>query len=357
MGIRLQVNRLRKLTTLMALALLLPGVVPVALGGIEPVHAAQLNDRLIRLENHAAGATTTYEVGFTVVTSQQFGSIEFEFCSNNPFPSTPCTAPNGFDISGATLASQSGEVGFVKHAATTTNMMVLSRVPIGPTFAPARYVFDGVVSPSDGPQSYFVRVQTRELSGGGGAVVDAGGYAFSIHQGLGVTAYVPPYLTFCVAISIPTNSCASGTGSSIDFGEFSPTQTSSGTSQMLAATNGNGGYNITVLGTTMTAGNNVITALTSPSASQTGLSQFGLNLRDNAAPNDGSNPSGPGSGAAFGDYGIPNQFVFRSGDVIAGVTTPNDITRYTTTYIVNVSADQAPGIYATTISFIAAATF
>ncbi len=348
-----QIQSLTRLT----LALLLTGAVSVVLLADMPVIAQQLGDRRIRVHEPYPGLTSRYEVGFTASSNSQFGTIEIEFCSNDPFPNTTCVPPAGFDISQATLEAQSGETGFTVHGSTSSNVMVLSRPAVGPTYNTANYIFDGVVNPDVGPQSYFIRVTTFSASAGAGVRVDEGGYVFSIHGGVGVTAFVPPYLTFCVAISIPTNECSSGVGNTIDFGELSPLSTSSGVSQMLAATNGNDGYVINVLGTTMTAGNKTISANLTPTPALPGVNQFGLNLRANAQPPNGQNPSGPGIGQAFAGYGSANLFKFVSGDQVAGVYEPSDITKFTSTYIVNIDPLQSGGVYSSTLSFIATAGF
>ncbi len=359
MSIHRKVARLSRLFTIhiMAMALLI-GVVPFAFDA--RVDAADLTDRSIYIQNPFASATTSHQIGFNIISNTQYGTIEIEYCSNNPFPGTACDAPTGFDIASATITEQFGETGFSVHATTTANKMVLTRTPVGPsgvTPSQARFTFDDVVNPADGDQSYYIRIQTKSLSGGAGTVVDEGGLAFSINGGIGVTAFVPPYLTFCVAITIPTNSCTSASGNTINFGELRSSSTASGTSQMIAATNGTGGYVINMIGTTMTAGNKTIPPLSSLTPPQQGVSQFGMNLRANSAPSVGANPDGPGSGVAIGDYNVANNYVFRSGDPVATVGIPNDVTRYTTSYIVNIDPEQPGGVYATTISYIATATF
>ncbi len=87
------------------------------------------------------------------------------------------------------------------------------------------------------------------------------------------------------------------------------------------------------------------------------MSQFGINLRANATPTVGSEPSGPGLGTPTADYNIPDRYKFNSGEVIAGYTAPEDTRRYTVSYLVNVSNAQPVGIYVTTITYVSLANF
>ena len=91
-----------------------------------------------------------------------------------------------------------------------------------------------------------------------GPASDYGGIAFNItdDQPGGLTT-VPPYLIFCTGTTIGGLNCANANGDFIDFGELSSQPASSGSSQLLVATNAEFGYNVTISGTTMTSGNNM----------------------------------------------------------------------------------------------------
>ncbi len=202
-----------------------------------------------------------------------------------------------------------------------------------------------------------MRIGTFLTEDTSGPRTDEGGLAFAINEPLNVAVFVPPVLLFCVGTSIPTNSCSSATGDLIDFGELSPFATSNGTTQMLGATNGFGGYTISVSGTTMTSGNNIVTPSAVPAPSVIGTSQFGINLVDNSVPNVGVNESGIGTGFAATGYDSPNNFKFADGDIVARSNTSSNINKYTTSYIVNVDADQPAGVYSTTLTYTALASF
>ncbi|MGH7240070.1 MAG: hypothetical protein ACREHG_08400, partial [Candidatus Saccharimonadales bacterium] len=141
------------------------------------------------------------------------------------------------------------------------------------------------------------------------------------------------------------------------FGELTPGQTATGQEQFLVATNAKDGYNISVSGHTMTSGNNIIAPLNNSGQSVVGTSQFGLNLVANSNPVIGQDPSGPGVGTVTSNYDQPNIFRFDSGETLATSTTPSNYRKYTVSYIVNRPAGQTPGIYATTMTFIALGNF
>jgi hypothetical protein len=149
------------------------------------------------------------------------------------------------------------------------------------------------------------------------------------------------------------------TGTTVDFGDFSPQATKTGTSVMQASTNAANGYNITVNGTTLASGVNTIPALAAQAASIVGTSQFGLNLRTNATPAVGADPSNPsgGTGTYTASYGTSNQYRFVTGDAVATAALPTNATTYTSSYIVNIGGSQAAGVYTSTMTYICTANF
>jgi len=167
---------------------------------------------------------------------------------------------------------------------------------------------------------------------------------------------VPPILKFCVGLELGDD-CTAANDSVIDLGDLNTSRVSHGSSQMIAATNAEFGLAIAVYGTTMTSGNNVIPALATPTVSAPGNAQFGLNLRDNSNPNTGLEPSGVGLTNPTATYDTPNRYAFSSGDVVATSPAATDTRKLTSSYIVNISSNQAPGIYTATMTYICTATF
>ncbi len=321
-----------------------------------PAYGAQLGNRELLISDNAAASTSEYLLSFTTSTAGTIGSIDIRFCSNSPFPTDPCVAPAGFSASGATLSNQTGITGFTINGLSTANNIILSRAPSGALIVPASYTFTNMVNPAAGG-SYFARIQTYANPNATGLASDYGGIAFSINGGVSISAEVPPYLTFCTAASIPGQNCSNATGQYVNLGELSSTSTSSGTSQALVATNAGVGYSITIFGPPMSSGVNSIGSLALNDISRTGTPQFGLNLVGNSAPGVGSNPVGPGSGQPSVGYNTANSYRFVSGDSLV-THAGTELTRvFTTSYIVNVPANQAPGIYVTTLTYICLAKF
>lgn len=319
--------------------------------------AAFFLDRSLLISSGQAGDTgVVYTFSLTFQSSLDVGSLEFEICSNDPFPGKPCTVPAGFDASSVTLTDQSGETGFSIHANSTANRLVLSRTPTATTAVASVYEFSGITNPTGENSSYYVRLGSFAADDGTGSRIDQGGIAFSISEGVSIATIVPPYLTFCAGITVSAN-CSSTLGNFVNFGTFSPNSTAFASIQLAAATNAEFGYSISLLGTTLTAGNNIIEPMNLSSTSLAGTSQFGLNLRNNATPDVGADISGSGSGTVVGDYAVADQYKFAAGDAIAQAPNATDFNTYTVSYVVNVPIGQAPGRYASTISFIALATF
>lgn len=324
---------------------------------LQPASAAQLADRSIRVSDaQAAQNNVTYRVGLTTPSTSLVGSVRIQFCTNTSLiDDVTCTPPAGFDISSATLSSQTGMTGFVVSSNTTANEMVISRPPVLEPPTAAAFVFTGVVNPFNGG-TLFARVFTYPTSDGTGAFTDGGGLALYFRPSFGVSAEVPPFLKFCLGESISAFDCSTVTDPFSDIGILSPLVTGLAQSQMVVATNADGGYSMWVLGGTMTSGNNIIPAM-GGGVSQTGVSQFGINFRANTGPVIGQDPSGPGVATLASGYDQANQFRFQSGDLVASANGPDDNRKYTVSYIVNVNASQPGGVYATTLTYVALANF
>lgn len=316
----------------------------------------QLLQRTLSLTDATPGQAVTYKFGFTFTASETLGSMRLQFCANDPIIDTPCTAPDGFDVSAAALATQSGETGFSISPISTANVLVLTRTPAAAGAGAASYTLNNVTNPT-AAGSYYVRVQTYTADDATGTANDYGGLAFSISERINISAEVPPYLLFCTGVTISGLDCSTASGDYLNFGNLSAGKSSSSQSQMLVATNADNGYGITVNGSTLTSGNNVITALTSSDVSRPGTSQFGINLRANSDPAVGAEVVGPGSGSPLAPYNVPDRYVFHSGDVVAQTTGVEDYRKYTVSYLINISKDQAPGVYVSTMSYVAGANF
>jgi hypothetical protein len=259
------------------------------------------------------------------------------------------------DVSAAVLASQTTGANFSLLSASGTDI-ILTR-PVSPAgIGQLTFQLTGIVNPSNAG-SYFGRIQTYSSMNATGADNDYGGLAFTINNNVQISATVPPYLYFCIGISVTGVDCGTATGNYIDFGTFTPAAASVAQTQMVAGTNADSGYTIVVSGNTLTSGNNVINGLGIADISRPGTSQFGINLVANSDPQVGQAPTGLGSGQPTNGYKNTNVYKFVDGDVVASAPQPDEARRYTTSYVANVSKNQAPGIYATTLTYIATGAF
>ena len=318
--------------------------------------AATLDNRRLQISNALPGATNVnYDVSFAVATPGTLGSIEIQFCSNSPLLSEPCTPPTGFDASSALLTAQSGATGFVISPLSNANNIILTRTPSAVGAVNANYTFTQINNPSTAG-AYYAKILTYPTDDATGSYTDGGGLAFSIQDGFPVSAEVPPYLIFCSGVTVTGFDCNTAQGNAINLGQLNAVSASTAQSQMVIATNAESGYVVTVSGTTMTSGNNILPAM-QVATSQPGVSQFGLNLRANTNPPIGQDPQGPGTGGARPDYSQVNRFTFNSGQQVAFGNGVQDYRKYTASYVVNTSASQPPGIYATTLTYICLATF
>lgn len=319
--------------------------------------AADLQPRSVVVSSPVAGAITTHEFRFTTVTSASIGSVMFEYCANLPFYNTPCTAPAGLVVNGSNIATQTGITGLgVSAGDSTANRLVLTRAAsvISPNAVVIR--LNNIINQSTPSQSVFVRISTHSSSNGSGVPIDFGSVVYTTAVGIGVGGYVPPYLTFCAGVTV-ADTCTSTNGSLMDLGELSEVRASTATSQFAVATNDPTGYNAYVSGGTMTSGNEIIPALASGSVSVIGQSQFGINLRSNSNPSVGANVSGIGTGVVTSGYDQSNLFRYNDGERIAYSPLPTNFNRFTVSYMVNVSEDQRPGVYASSYTFTAVASF
>lgn len=352
----MSVEQARKLVSTPRLASALAALlIGVGLLRVMVASADQLPTRSIALQDGVPGVSTTYTLGFDIPQNETLGSVTLQFCAESPLIGQPCSLPAGMDISAATLSAQTAGAGFsiVSISGTT---IVLGRAPLSFGPAPLSFTFAGITNPGS-QGSYFGRILTYASADGTGAYNDYGGLAFAINQALNISTYVPPYLYFCTGVSIAGADCSTASGDQIDFGNFSTAVASVAQSQMVAATNADTGYFIAVSGNTLTSGVNTIPALSSPDVSRPGVSQFGLNLVANSDPQVGQNPTGAGSGAPATGYGASNLYKFVDGDTVASSPLPDAEREYTTSYIANIAKGQTPGVYVTTLTYIATGGF
>jgi hypothetical protein len=338
------------------LLVLLPVMLYIA-GPWYLVRAGDLNNRSVRITSSRPGLTVSHHFRFDIATAGTLGSILFEYCENSPVVGAACTDPPGFSALSASLMSQVGETGFSMHPNSSNTRVILTRTPAAAAATTVAYALDNIVNPTTPRRSNYVRITTYASDDATGTRIDNGSVVFGItgDPGIGTSVYVPPFLTFCTGVSVAPD-CSSASGDRLDLGELSTLEPSFVTSQFAGATNDVNGYVTSLVGTTMTSGTNIIDPLTIPTPSIPGTAQYGINLRANVNPVVGQNPLGAGTAAPAAPYNSPDLYSFTNGTLTSSPIS-SDFNTFTVSYIVNVPLGQPPGIYSTTITYIAVAQF
>jgi hypothetical protein len=323
------------------------------------VNAAQITDRKFTLSNSNGGASGVGYVfdSSALPTGTAVRSVKAEACTT---ASGACSTPSGFTGASANLTAQPTGLGATSSWADDSNAGNLRITHASNVTAPSGAVniqWDTVTNPTADNTTFYLRVTTYSDAAYSSAL-DSGTVAVSTGDQITVSATVDETLTFCAGTSGITNSsCAGATGSTVSLGSITPSTTGSGTSQIGISTNATSGYSITVSGSTLTSGGNTISALASQTASSQGSEQFGINLRDNATPNVGTDPDGSGSATPTSNYNTADQYRFVSGDSIASKGSSDNFRRYHVSYVANVAGSTEAGSYSTNLNFVATATF
>lgn len=317
----------------------------------------RLQDRSLLIYNSEPGVITSYKVSFGYLSSAPVGSIDMLFCED-PIPYMPCVTPPGLDVSGASLSSQSGETGF-SILSKTTNHIILTRIPTVPSFGGlSSYVLSNVMNPTNTSTAFSIRLRTHSTTNATGAQIDAGSVRSQVESAITLETQVPPQLVFCLAQMVEYNCTGTNDVYYTDMGQLSPDSTLTAQSQLAVGTNASGGFAVTASGTPLAAGTHVIDSPTTPTVSQKGTNQFGINLVANDSPVVGEDPEGVFANAVpAADYSVPNKYKFVSGDIVAYSPNVSLMKKFTISYIVNSSKDLRAGVYTTTITYLASGRF
>jgi hypothetical protein len=211
--------------------------------------------------------------------------------------------------------------------------------------------------------------QVEEIFIGNGGELDACGTAFCADQILGGTAVgdtesnnfraeggfgTPGEPTLEMSVS----------NTSINLGILTSSTTGAASSNFSVKNYLSNGYVVRVYGDPPTnpSSSTPLTALATPTTSQAGVEQFGINLVANTTPGIGANPSqAPDSTFSFGQaaagYNTPDNFKYVEGEAIALSNESTGQTDYTMSIIANISTLTRGGEYRTTLVVQAIATF
>ena len=135
-----------------------------------------------------------------------------------------------------------------------------------------------------------------------------------------------------------------------DLGNLSSTKTATRTMSVSVVNRLSNGYVLQIVGASPHYAGHQLKSLSSPSASQTGVEQFGINAVKNVAPNIGADPIQKPSGeTSFGEvadnYKVADKFMYSDGDVVALSRSSSGETDYTVSMIINISNSTPAGRY------------
>lgn len=147
-----------------------------------------------------------------------------------------------------------------------------------------------------------------------------------------------------------------------DMGVLDTTKTGTALTEVKVRSYLSSGYVMEVTGDSPSQGSHNLDTLTTPTTSQQGQEQFGLNLAANSTPNIGADPvQVPSSAFSFGvvtaNYNQANKFMYQSGDVVAQSASSTGETDYMISFIANITNVTAAGRYTSNLSAVVVATY
>ena len=403
-----------------SLTIVAGNIVPSIAGAYGQVQSRsiQMSSSCVSGGSPCNGTGVNYFVSFMPSSTATIGSIDINFCSNDPIIGDTCTAPTGFTSGSATTTTPTGfstSTGSWGITYSSTNLVYISnstaQTPTGTSTA-ITLTLGAVTNPST-LGTFYARILTFDTATHGTAytngatpgtgILDAGGIALSTVNAITITAKVQESLTFCVYTATYDGgggACSAATGTTVTLGNTNGVLSSTQSyvdiqTKYDIATNASHGATVVFTGTPPTSGSNVLELNTNSAmcssagtscSSTAGTSQFGLctwaangttaNLTP-VAPYSSANCSttsqtaGPtGSGlstgagtAAFG-FDIANAAnvsnhalnAYGYGSELA-TETAGAFASGQIAFIGNISSTNVAGIYTTTLTFIATGSY
>jgi hypothetical protein len=334
-----------------------------------------LTSRSITMSTTSNGATNVaYKVSFTTVTDNQtIGSVVVEFCANSPIIGDSCSIASGFNTNYGSLSlnNVTGNISGLSIDTTdsTSNKVVLTRtagsVSNGPvSFELGNGTTNGISNPPTDNTTFYAKIFTLTNTTGAltptepAAATDAGGVALSTASQLNVTAKVQETLTFCVYTAAD---CATG-GTAVALGDSngvlsSTSTTYTATANYDLASNAFGGVSVKMLGDTLKSGSFSITPDGSSCAADvatTSVEQFGVRIATVGAAQTAAAPYDCASSHHGFDLSSTNTLY---GDEIATTSGATDVSSSQLEFAAKSAGTTEAGVYTTTLSLIATATY
>lgn len=333
-------------------------VMAASLGWVQPAQAASLTALSDTMSSVKISTASSHAIRFTTPTgaTDNTDTIIVTFPADFNFSSK--TIGTVTFTHGVTTGAESTETLAASPSATawgaafsgTQNRILTLTAPSDGTGAAALSAGQKVIITYDATNSINASVATTYLLNIAGTFGDTGDITLNLitDDQVAITASVTQSLSF--AISDNTTEFGTLDIAAPRFADDSggnATEVESHT--LIASTNAQSGYSVTVNGTTLTSGGNTINPIgASNTASATGTEQFGLRATATGGSGSVSAPYAA-SGFAFDTAAFPDQ--------VASASTSSAATTYSIRYLANISVGTEPGNYATTLTYVATANF
>ncbi len=343
-------------------ALLVVSMLSIFAGPFTQVaNAAAITSASDTMSSSKATTASSHKIKFTTPTGAGDSTdtiiITFPSTGTTPFNFTSKTISTVTFTHGASTGLESTET--LAASATATAW--------GAVFSGTQNRILTLTAPTDGVGSAVVAandkiILTYDSTNSINPSSNASPYAINISGTFGDTGDINVAIItddqVAVSSTVAQSMSFSLSANTLALGTLSSSAVVSGSHTVTTATNAAGGMVLTYAGTTLTAGANTITAMSSAAASSVGTEQFGINAKDNATPNVGAECSGtaPIAAAATG-YSTADNFKFVTGETIISSSAGINSTTCTISYITNISGSTEAGSYTTTLTYTATATF
>lgn len=393
------VEKLRRPTALVVAVLFLVASAVPLLANRSASAYTLLGEREIRMSTSEASATgATYRADFDITTAGNLGGIVITFCEDSPIiGDTSCDMPTGLSLSATFANANAGTLDLSGWTAAVSNQSstgtgdntftLTNTTPVTAAGTDSvSFEMTGVSNP-DATGTFYARIMTYESAANatgytlanpeaGGPIVDAGGIALSTADQITIEAKVQERITFCVYTSATNyDDCVVNADDPVILGDTNGVLSSSAPSIAKDAkynitTNAGNGATIRMKGSTLESGSFSIDAIgaTAVASDVNNVEQFGLcTYRDTGggatgltavAPYNDGGCEGTTDGQGLGNDNSAlfafdtTEFASTYGQSIATKDAGNFSTGVLV-FLANINDVTEPGIYTTTLDFIA----
>ena len=349
------ISQLRKATSLYLIFALLAAMFT---GGAHVAKAASLTALSDTMSSSKISTASSHIIRFTTPTGASDNTDTIIITFPSDFNFTSKTIGTVTFTHGATTGAESTETLAASPSATdwgavfsgTQNRVLTLTAPTDGVGAASVAASDKVIITYDSSNSTNASTATTYLISISGTFGDTGDITVNLitDDQVAITASVTQSLSFAISDNTTEfGTLSTSAASYADNSAGNSTEVESHT--LIASTNAQNGYSVTVNGATLTSGANTISAIGSTNtASSTGTEQFGLRMTATGGSGTVTVPYAA-SGFAFDTAAFPDQ--------VASSSTSSASTTYSVRYLANIAVGTEPGSYSATLTYVATANF